>query len=122
VTRTTCGDFLARLHEASREPGVREFARLAALLPAPDGQDEAALRRALRGLLTDNPALFRKDECRRLERRWRLADGQLHGPIAAYRSYLGVPAAGPSERVTPRPLRMPPACDGTAACDKTGRS
>jgi len=27
--------FLARLHEASREPGEREFARLAALLPAP---------------------------------------------------------------------------------------
>jgi thioester reductase-like protein len=89
VARTTCRDFLARLHEASQEPGEREFARLAALLPAPDGLDEAALRHALHGLLTDNPARFRKDECRRLERRWRLADGQLHGPIAAYRSYLG---------------------------------
>jgi hypothetical protein len=114
VRRTTCGDFLTRLREASRKPGEREFARLAALLPAPDGQDEAALRRALRGLLTDNPALFRKDECRRLERRWRLADGRLHGPIAAYRSYLGLPAAGPGERAAPRPLRVP-AYDKTAA-------
>jgi non-ribosomal peptide synthetase component F len=67
------------------------LARLAALLPVPSGQDEAALRQALRGLLTDNPALFRKDECRRLERRWRLADGRLHGPITAYRSYPGRP-------------------------------
>jgi amino acid adenylation domain-containing protein/thioester reductase-like protein len=96
VARISCRDFLARLREASSQPGQRDLARLAALLPVPSGQDEAALRRALRGLLTDNPALFDKDACRRLERRWRFVDGQPHGPLIAYRSYLGLPA-GPAE-------------------------
>jgi thioester reductase-like protein len=119
VTRTTCGDFLTRLREVARGTGERELARLAALLPAPSAGDEAALRHALRRLLTDNPALFRKDECSRLEQRWRLADGPLHGPITAYRAYLGVagagtgmPAGGGPPGAGMRP-QMPLACDGT---------
>ncbi len=117
VTRTSCGDFLTRLREVARGTGERELARLGALLPAPSG-DEAALRQALRRLLTDNPALFRKDECSRLEQRWRLADGPLHGPITAYRAYLGVAgaAAGSPAGAPPaagmRP-RAKPGYDGT---------
>ncbi len=95
VSRVSCAEFLTRLGEAGRR-GDRELAGLAALLPAPDGQDEPALRRALAGLLTDNPALYRKDECQRLERRWQLTDPELRGPIAAYHAYLaGTGQPGP---------------------------
>jgi thioester reductase-like protein len=97
ASRITCADFLARLSEAARETGDRELTTLAALLPSPDGvsgvsevsgEDENALRRIFSELLTDNAALFRKDECRKLEQRWQLTDGQLDGPIAAYHAYL----------------------------------
>jgi hypothetical protein len=90
ITSTSCADFLDRLHVAAAD-GSRDLGRLAALLPEPDGLPEAELRAALAGLLTDNPALFRKDECRRLEQRARLADGDPRGPIAAYLGYLGRP-------------------------------
>ena len=110
VTRTSCADFLARLTVAARETGSTELAALAALLPAPDGHDEAALRRELGALLTDNAALYGKDECRKLERRRRLADEDLRGPMAAYRAYL-VTATPPST-----------ACQGgTPAPQLTGR-
>jgi amino acid adenylation domain-containing protein/thioester reductase-like protein len=94
VARVSCADFLARLHVAAASPGERDLGRLAALLPAPDGRDEAGLRRALSALLADNPALFSKDECQRLERRWRLADADPRGPVRAYLGYL--------DRFTPR--------------------
>jgi amino acid adenylation domain-containing protein/thioester reductase-like protein len=93
VARTTCGDFLTRLSAAARVTGERDLARLAALLPA-SSQNEATARQSLCALLTDNPALFSKDECRRLERRWQLADDELTGPITAYRDYLARPDAG----------------------------
>jgi amino acid adenylation domain-containing protein/thioester reductase-like protein len=99
VTRTSCGDFLARLREAALRPDQCELARLCAALPGLADQDEASLRRALSGLLTDNSALFRRDECRALERRWRLTDGGLRGPIGAYRAYLS--AAGPANGAEP---------------------
>jgi thioester reductase-like protein len=92
VTQTTCAEFLTRLRERAESAGERELAALAALLPAPDERDEAGLRRELATLLTDNPALYRSDECRRLEERWGLPDEDLHGAIAAYRAYLDAAA------------------------------
>jgi len=96
VRRVSCTDFLVRLRQAAsaghgHQSGHRELAALAALLPDPadpSGRGEETLRRALGGLLTDNPALFRKDECQEMERRWGLADGKLDGPVRAYRDYL----------------------------------
>jgi amino acid adenylation domain-containing protein/thioester reductase-like protein len=106
VSPVSCREFLDRLHSAvtsassngngSGNGDRRDLARLAALLPAPDGRGEAELRAELAGLLTDSPALFRKDECRRLEQRARLADGDLAGPIAAYLAYLSRPGTGPA--------------------------
>lgn len=93
VSRASCAGFLGRLREAAGQTGDRELAALAALLPAPDSLDEAALRRELAALLTDNATLYRKDECRRLEERWQLADDDLSGPIVAYRDYLAAPPA-----------------------------
>jgi amino acid adenylation domain-containing protein/thioester reductase-like protein len=94
VGRVSCAEFLGRLRDAAGQTGDRELAALAALLPAPDGGDEPALRRELAALLTDNASLYRKDECRRLEERWQLTDGDLRGPIVAYRDYLAAaPAA-----------------------------
>ena len=111
ITRTTCADFLVRLSVAARETGDTELAALAALLPAPDGHDESALRRELGALLTDNAALYGKDECRELERRWQLAETDLRGPIAAYRAYLVTaippvpawPGGAPAPQLTGRP-------------------
>ncbi|HET7015938.1 MAG TPA: amino acid adenylation domain-containing protein [Streptosporangiaceae bacterium] len=111
VTRTSCSDFLARLTRTAQETGDTTLAALAAMLPAPDGHDEAALRRELSDLLTDNASLYGKDECRNLERRWRLADEDLRGPMAAYRAYLATttpPAqAGPGGAPTPAPAPAP---------------
>lgn len=111
VTRTSCADFLSRLSVAARETGDTELAALAALLPVPDGHDEAALRRELGALLTDNASLYGKDECRNLERRWGLADEDLRGPMAAYRAYLATttppsparPGGAPAPQLTGRP-------------------
>jgi thioester reductase-like protein len=88
ATRISCAEFLARLRDRAEQTGDRDLAGLAALLPAAGGRDEQSLRRELAALLTDNPSLYRKDECRRLEERWQLLDEDLHGPIAAYRAYL----------------------------------
>ncbi|HEY1621047.1 MAG TPA: hypothetical protein VGG25_25710, partial [Streptosporangiaceae bacterium] len=98
VAPVSCAEFLGRLHAAaagSSEPGL---AALAALLPAPAGQPEPALRRALDGLLTDTPALYRKDGCARLEQRWRLDDPDLSGAIAAYHRYLAATADSAASR------------------------
>jgi amino acid adenylation domain-containing protein/thioester reductase-like protein len=111
VAETSCTEFLARLREAADRTGDRDLAGLAALLPAPSGRDEPALRRALGALLTDNPSLYRKDECGRLEERWQLTDPDLRGPITAYRAYLdrarqsehteqAVPALAPASPAT----------------------
>jgi amino acid adenylation domain-containing protein/thioester reductase-like protein len=90
LTEVSCAEFLARLQVAAAD-GSPDLRRLAALLPAPDGPDpdgEARLRREMAGLLTDNPALFSKNQCHGLERRARLADGALDGSIAAYLAHL----------------------------------
>ena len=88
VTRTSCAEFLARLTRTAQETGEHDTRRAGRPAPGPGRADEAALRRELSDLLTDNAALYRKDECRRLEQRWRLADEDLRGPIAAYHGYL----------------------------------
>ena len=88
VTRTSCAEFLTSLRAGADRSGSAELAGLAALLPDPASRDEAGLRCELAALLTDNPSLFAKDECRQLEERWRLRDGDLRGPIAAYRAHL----------------------------------
>jgi thioester reductase-like protein len=88
VIRTSCAEFLARLRERAARTGGRELAALAALLPAPEDRDEDGLRAELAALLTDNPSLYRKDECRQLEQRWRLPDEDTRGAIAAYHAYL----------------------------------
>jgi amino acid adenylation domain-containing protein/thioester reductase-like protein len=112
IQQVPCAEFLARLRQAARESRDWELTTLAALLPSPSGADEPVLRRIIADLLTDNPALFHKDECRRLEERWQLTDGPLDGPLAAYRSHLtnrsrGVPAAVPP-LPPPLPTMTPP--------------
>jgi amino acid adenylation domain-containing protein/thioester reductase-like protein len=128
VARVSGTEFLARLHAAA-DAGDRDLGRLAALLPAPPALpatatlDEAvggigpggAALRELGGLLTDNPALFRKDECHRLEQRSRLADGDLRGPIDAYRGYLNRSAVSVDPAVSgdlAAPRLASPAYDG----------
>ncbi|MBV1852788.1 non-ribosomal peptide synthetase [Catellatospora tritici] len=81
-------DFLARLREAALDTGDAELNTLLMLLKVPPGATEHAVGRRFGGLLTDNPRLFAKDECRRLEQRWGLSDEWLYGPIAAYRDHL----------------------------------
>ena len=88
VTRTSCAEFLTRLRAGADRSGNAELAGLAALISDPAGREEADLRCELAALLTDNPSLFGKDECRRMEERWRLRDEDLRGPIAAYRAHL----------------------------------
>ncbi len=98
--QVSCGEFLARVREAALETGDRELTSLASLLPGLPDEDE--LRAAFAELLTDNPALFRKDECRRLEERWGLADGPLDEAIAAYRARLALAApADPLDQGVP---------------------
>jgi amino acid adenylation domain-containing protein/thioester reductase-like protein len=92
LERVPCAAFLQHLDRAVRETADRELTTLRALLPQHAGQDEAVLRRVFDGLLVDNPRLFRKDECRGLERRWELEDGPLDGAMAAYRSRIGAGA------------------------------
>ncbi|HEY1616797.1 MAG TPA: amino acid adenylation domain-containing protein [Streptosporangiaceae bacterium] len=92
LTPVSCAEFLDRLHATAAASGERALAALAALLPVPAGQPEPVLRRALDALLTDTPALYRKDGCARLERRWRLDDPDLSGAIAAYHRYLAATA------------------------------
>ncbi|GAA4616717.1 hypothetical protein GCM10023195_74410 [Actinoallomurus liliacearum] len=83
-----CGDFLARVREAALATGDRELTALASLLPGRPDADERTLKEAFAAMLTDNPRLFRKDECRLLEERGELTDGRLDGAIAAYRDRL----------------------------------
>jgi thioester reductase-like protein len=132
VTRVSCARFLTALREAAQREtgqlktaqlttaqrtGGRDLAALAALLPAPSDHGEAGLRRELAALLTDNAALYRKDECQRLEQRWQLTDPDLRGAIAAYRDHLAATAP-------PGPGRGPALAalaGGPAAPQQTGR-
>jgi amino acid adenylation domain-containing protein/thioester reductase-like protein len=114
ASRVSCGQFLTGLRAAAQRTGDRDLAALAALLPAPGGHDEAGLRRELAALLTDNAALYRKDECQRLEQRWQLTDPDLRGAIAAYRDHLAAtapPGPGPA---------MAALAGGPAAPQRTG--
>jgi hypothetical protein len=86
IDRVSSVGFVTQLRELAAVTGERELATLLAFLPG--GDDEYALGQALSGLLVDNPRLFRKDECARLEERARLTDGWLHPPITAYRDHL----------------------------------
>jgi amino acid adenylation domain-containing protein/thioester reductase-like protein len=97
IARVGCGEFLALLAGSAARSGDRELAGLAALLPAPEAGHTGSARRELAELLTDNPALYRRDECQRLEERWRLPAEDVSDAIAAYRRYLDAmtqPAAG----------------------------
>jgi amino acid adenylation domain-containing protein/thioester reductase-like protein len=93
-------EFVIRLHDAARDQAGRDLATLAALLPLPPDGSEAATREMFAGLLSDNPGLYRKDICRSLELRWRLTDGPLDAPVAAYRSYLSRTLGGAAQQVT----------------------
>lgn len=116
IARLSCVEFMAELREAAERAGGGELRTLMSLLPPVDPGDEAGLRRMFRGLLTDNPRLFRKDRCARLEQRWGLTDGWLHPAISAYRAQLnreaGVDpragAAGDPQRPAPGPARPGP--------------
>jgi amino acid adenylation domain-containing protein/thioester reductase-like protein len=88
IARTSCGDFLTRVRNTASRTGDRELTALAALLRGSAEMDESGQQRMFESLLTDNPALYAKNECRRAEQRWQLTDGTLHDPIAAYNSYL----------------------------------
>jgi amino acid adenylation domain-containing protein/thioester reductase-like protein len=95
VTPVPCAEFVRRVLDTAFATGDRHLASLAALLPVPGADSgEDALKRSLADLLTDNPALYRKDECRRLEERWGFTDGPLHGAIAAYGARLRSVQAG----------------------------
>ncbi|HVK95684.1 MAG TPA: SDR family oxidoreductase, partial [Noviherbaspirillum sp.] len=87
VTRVSCTDFLVRLDQAVHETRQRDLVTLRALLPQ-GARDEVMLQQAFSRLLTDNPRLFLKENCRKLERRWGMADEWLNGAISAYRDYL----------------------------------
>ena len=88
VPAVSCGEFLARVREEAIATGGRELTSLASLLPGRPDTAEEELRPVFAALLTDNAAMFHKDECRRLEERWRLTDPPLDGAIAAYRNRL----------------------------------
>ena len=112
VTRTSCAAFLTRLRDAAQQTGDTGLAGLAALIPAPAGSREPALRAALASLLTDNASLYRKDECLRLEERCQLSEPDLRGPIAAYLAYLDAAAApagtGPGQAGAAQASPAPP--------------
>ncbi len=96
VTPVPCGEFVRRVRDAALASGDRDLTSLASLLPGRPDADEDELRDAFAEMLTDNPALYGKDECRRLEERWGLTDGPLDGAIAAYHERLSLQnAAGP---------------------------
>ncbi|GHJ48131.1 hypothetical protein Cs7R123_54730 [Catellatospora sp. TT07R-123] len=88
IERIPNTDFLARLREAALDTGDAELNTLLTLLKVPPGATEHAVGRRFGGLLTDNPRLFAKDECRHLEQRWGLTDEWLYAPIEAYREHL----------------------------------
>jgi hypothetical protein len=83
----SCAQFLAALRDAVTD-GDRDAAALLALFPTRLGADEEQLRAVFGALLTDNPRLFRRDECERLERRHGLTDGDLGPSVDAYRRWL----------------------------------
>lgn len=87
VPRVSCAQFLAALRDAVTD-GDRDAAALLALFPTRLGADEEQLRAVFGTLLTDNPRLFRRDGCERLERRRGLTDGDLTPSIDAYRRWL----------------------------------
>jgi hypothetical protein len=102
----SCGEFLARVRAESQATGGRELTSLASLLPGHPDTGEDELRPAFAALLTDNASMFRKDECRRLEERWRLTDPPLDGAIAAYRNRLLPPdTSGPAGPLAQVPAR-----------------
>jgi amino acid adenylation domain-containing protein/thioester reductase-like protein len=104
VPAVSCGEFLARVRAEAAATGGRELTSLASLLPGRPGADEDELRPAYAALLTDNASMFRKDECRRLEERWRLTDPPLDEAIAAYRNRLLPGDTGPLD---PAGLTLP---------------
>lgn len=77
-------DFFARLKAAAADADLPELGTLVALMT----------RRAASGvpdfgsLLTDNPRLFRRDECAKLDARHHLTDSPLGGAVDAYRRQL----------------------------------
>ncbi|MEH1014452.1 amino acid adenylation domain-containing protein [Micromonospora sp. CPCC 206060] len=94
--RVSCAEFLAVAHTAAAESGDGGLHTLLSLLPAASTGDEEQLRRGFAALLTDNPRLFRRDRCERLERRWGLADAHpLAASIEAYRHWRARRAGDP---------------------------
>jgi amino acid adenylation domain-containing protein/thioester reductase-like protein len=104
-------EFLARLRHAAASADAPELDTLLALLVrapagsspnpdlAPDAAPDQAPDRApdpatpsFAALLTDNPRLFRKDECGKLDRRHGLREDPLAESVAAYRAFLAVQA------------------------------
>ncbi|WBB79609.1 amino acid adenylation domain-containing protein [Micromonospora sp. WMMD882] len=101
VPRVSCAQFLAALRDAVTD-GDRDAAALLALFPTRLGTDEEQLRAVFGTLLTDNPRLFRRDGCERLERRHGLTDGDLTPSIDAYRGWLAAQERHGGDR-TPLP-------------------
>lgn len=62
----SCTAWINRLDAAVAAGGLRALTVVRSLLPATG--DEEAFARSLSGLLTDNPRLFRRDQCTALER------------------------------------------------------
>ncbi|BCL13478.1 non-ribosomal peptide synthetase [Micromonospora sagamiensis] len=87
VPRVSCAQFLAALRDAVAD-GDRDAAALLALFPTRLGADEEQLRAVFGALLTDNPRLFRRDGCDRLERRHGFTDADLAPSVDAYRKWL----------------------------------
>ncbi|MEU4568325.1 amino acid adenylation domain-containing protein [Micromonospora sp. NPDC023956] len=87
VPRVSCAQFLAALRDAVTD-GDRDAAALLALFPTRLGTDEEQLRAVFGALLTDNPRLFRRDGCDRLERRHGFTDADLRPSVDAYRRWL----------------------------------
>ncbi|XTZ15439.1 non-ribosomal peptide synthetase [Micromonospora echinospora] len=87
VPRVSCARFLAALRDAVTD-GDRDAAALLALFPTRLGADEEQLRAVFGALLTDNPRLFRRDGCDRLERRHGFTDADLGPSADAYRRWL----------------------------------
>ncbi|MFI6824365.1 amino acid adenylation domain-containing protein [Micromonospora sp. NPDC050187] len=87
VPRVSCAQFLAALRDAVTD-GDRDAAALLALFPTRLGTDEEQLRAVFGALLTDNPRLFRRDGCDRLERRHGCTDADLGPSVDAYRKWL----------------------------------
>ncbi|GFJ93531.1 amino acid adenylation domain-containing protein [Phytohabitans rumicis] len=89
LPRVTCTQFVTSLRAAASDTADRRLAALLSLLPQQRTAGEEDLRMAFEGLLVDNPRLFRRDECHRLEQRWNLTGDQpLQTSIAAYQAWL----------------------------------